>query len=40
MHITLFFFPLQPSEEREIMDLLLMKILSFLGMKCKNKDGT
>uniref|UniRef100_A0A4X2LHG8 Polycystic kidney disease protein 1-like 2 n=1 Tax=Vombatus ursinus TaxID=29139 RepID=A0A4X2LHG8_VOMUR len=29
----------QPSEEEEIVDLLLMKIFSFLGIKCKKSEN-
>lgn len=38
MYVTWFFFPLQLSEEGEIADFLLMKILGFLGIKCKTEE--
>lgn len=38
IYVVWFFLPLQLSEEGEIVDLLLMKILSFLGVKCKRQE--
>lgn len=30
----------QPSEEEEIVDLMLMKLFGFFGIKCKQEEKT
>lgn len=32
-------FSVQPSEEEEIVDLMLMKLGSLFGLKCKKENG-